>query len=112
MNLCINLLSPDNLELALSFIQLKMILEFQVINHGITSLFLDKVREVTKQFFSLSMEQKQKYSRESDSVEGYGNDKIFSEQQTPDWNDRLLIIVSPEDTLKLKYWPENPEDFR
>ncbi|XWS27089.1 hypothetical protein CRYUN_Cryun26dG0086400 [Craigia yunnanensis] len=60
----------------------------------------------------LSVEQKQKYSRESDSVEGYGNDKIFSEQQTLDWNDRLLIIVSPEDKRKLKYWPENPEDFR
>ena len=111
MNHCINLLIPDNLELALSFIQLKMILEFQVINHGITSLFRDKVREVTKQLFSLPMEQKQKYSRESDSIEGYGNDMIFSEQQTLDWNNRLYIIVGPKDKQKLKYWPENLEDL-
>ncbi|KAJ0030025.1 hypothetical protein Pint_13758 [Pistacia integerrima] len=34
----------------------------QVIGHGISSSFLDKVRELGKQFFELPMEEKQKYA--------------------------------------------------
>ncbi|KAJ6731842.1 hypothetical protein OIU79_003049 [Salix purpurea] len=64
---------------------------FQVINHGMTSSFLDKIREVSKQFFASPMEEKQKYSREADSIEGYGNDMILSDHQTVDWTDRLYL---------------------
>ncbi|KAJ6673296.1 OXOGLUTARATE/IRON-DEPENDENT DIOXYGENASE [Salix viminalis] len=85
---------------------------FQVINHGMTSSFLDKIREVSKQFFASPMEEKQKYSREADSIEGYGNDMILSDHQTVDWTDRLYLTISPEDQRKIKFWPENPEDFR
>ncbi|GMY35775.1 protein SRG1-like [Fagus crenata] len=83
---------------------------FQVINHGIS--FLDEVREVTKQFFKLPEEEKRKYSREADGVDGYGNDKIISEQQILDWTDQLYITISPEDQRRLKFWPENPKSFR
>ncbi|XP_021647997.2 protein SRG1 [Hevea brasiliensis] len=85
---------------------------FQVRNHGMTSLFLDQMRQVAKQFFSLPMEEKQKYSREADSIEGYGNDMVISEHQTLDWTDRLYLTLSPEDQRKLKFWPENPQPFR
>lgn len=85
---------------------------FQVINHGMTSSFLDKIREVSKQFFGFPMEEKQKYSREADSIEGYGNDMILSDHQTVDWTDRLYLTISPEDQRKIKFWPENPKDFR
>ncbi|KAL9339631.1 hypothetical protein Peur_068646 [Populus x canadensis] len=85
---------------------------FQVINHGMTSSFLDKIREVSKQFFAFPMEEKQKYSREADSIEGYGNDMILSDHQTVDWTDRLYLTISPEDQRKIKFWPENPKDFR
>ncbi|KAF5482253.1 hypothetical protein F2P56_002838 [Juglans regia] len=85
---------------------------FQAINHGITSSFLDKVREVTKQFFALPVGEKQKYSREVDEIEGYGNDMILSAQQILDWSDRLYLTVNPEDQRRLKFWPEIPQDFR
>ncbi|CAK7324038.1 unnamed protein product [Dovyalis caffra] len=85
---------------------------FQVINHGMTSSFLDKIRGVSKQFFAFPMEEKQKYSREADSIEGYGNDMIISERQTIDWTDRLYLTISPDDQRKLKFWPENPKEFR
>ncbi|XP_021277367.1 protein SRG1-like [Herrania umbratica] len=84
----------------------------QAINHGITSAFLDELREVARQFFALPMEDKKKYSREIGSTEGYGNDMILSEHQTLDWTDRLYLILSPEDKRTLKFWPENPEAFR
>ncbi|KAJ0090688.1 hypothetical protein Patl1_13930 [Pistacia atlantica] len=85
---------------------------FQAMNHGIEKTFLDKVREVTKQFFALPQEKKLKYTREDGGIEGYGNDMIVLENQTLDWTDRLYLTVSPKDQRQLKYWPENPETFR
>ncbi|KAM3714196.1 hypothetical protein ACJW31_01G313900 [Castanea mollissima] len=85
---------------------------FQAINHGMTSSFLDEVHEVTMQFFSLPMDEKLKYSREANNIEGYGNDIIFSDNQILDWTDRLILKVSPEDQRKFTFWPNNPTDFR
>ncbi|KAJ0030946.1 hypothetical protein Pint_13827 [Pistacia integerrima] len=85
---------------------------FQAMNHGIEKTFLDKVREVTKQFFALPQEKKLEYTREDGGIEGYGNDMIVLENQTLDWTDRLYLSVSPKDQRQLKYWPENPETFR
>ncbi|PNY08682.1 codeine O-demethylase-like [Trifolium pratense] len=85
---------------------------FQATNHGMTSLFLDKVREISKQFFDLPKEEKQKYAREPNGIEGYGNDVIFSENQKLDWTDRVYLKVHPEDQRNLKLWPQKPNDFR
>ncbi|KAK2446787.1 2-oxoglutarate (2OG) and Fe(II)-dependent oxygenase superfamily protein [Trifolium repens] len=85
---------------------------FQATNHGMTSLFLDKVREISKQFFDLPKEEKQKYAREPNGIEGYGNDVIFSENQKLDWTDRVYLKVNPEDQRNLKLWPQKPNDFR
>ncbi|KAA8522958.1 hypothetical protein F0562_009381 [Nyssa sinensis] len=85
---------------------------FQAVNHGMASSLLDEVREVTKQFFALPVEEKQKYSRAADDIEGYGNDMVLSEHQTLDWTDRVYLLVNPEEQRKLKYWPENPKTFR
>ena len=79
---------------------------------GISSSFLDKVREVAKQFFALPVEEKQKYSREVDGSEGYGNDRILSENQVLDWLYRLSLRLRPVDQRKLQLWPENPNEFR
>ncbi|XP_037494689.1 protein SRG1 [Jatropha curcas] len=84
----------------------------QVINHGMTSSFLEKMSQVAKQFFSLPVEEKQKYYRETGSHEGYGNDMAPSEQKTLDWTDRLYLTLSPEDQRQLRFWPENPPAFR
>lgn len=83
-----------------------------MINHGMDAVFLDQVRKATKQFFALPPEIKSKYSREVGSIEGYGNDMILSESQTLDWTDRLYLTVSPENRRQLKFWPQNPQNFR
>ncbi|KAM5548047.1 codeine O-demethylase-like [Rosa sericea] len=85
---------------------------FHVINHGMTPEFLDKLREITKQFFAIPVEEKQKYMRPVEDFEGYGNDMVFSEQETLDWTDRLYLTAYPPDQRKLKLWPENPKSFR
>ncbi|KAF7154309.1 hypothetical protein RHSIM_Rhsim01G0055600 [Rhododendron simsii] len=85
---------------------------FQAINHGMTASFLDQVHEIGKQFFALPIDEKQKYARTIGDMEGYGTDSVLSEHQTLDWTDRLYITVYPEDKIKLRFWPENPENFR
>nr|XP_009797810.1 PREDICTED: protein SRG1 isoform X1 [Nicotiana sylvestris] len=86
--------------------------QFQAINHGIEESLIDEVHKVSRQFFELSMEEKQKYARAADDIDGYGNDMVLYENQTLDWNDRIYLKVHPENDRKLKYWPENPKSFR
>ncbi|KAF8102867.1 hypothetical protein N665_0191s0017 [Sinapis alba] len=83
----------------------------QVVNHGITEAFLDKIFELTEQFFALPTEEKQKYAREIDTLQGYGSDMILSDDQVLDWIDRLYLTTYPEDKRKLKLWPETPVGF-
>ncbi|XP_022755203.1 protein SRG1-like isoform X2 [Durio zibethinus] len=110
IDLSLLLSSKDELE------KLRLALEsvgcFQAIGHGISSSFIDKVREVAKQFFGLPQEEKQKYSRAVNEVEGYGHDLIVSEKQVLDWNSRLFLRVFPEHQRKINLWPESPDSFR
>ncbi|KAK4341791.1 hypothetical protein RND71_037607 [Anisodus tanguticus] len=85
---------------------------FQIIGHGMSSSYLDEIRNLSKSFFSLSTEEKQKYGRASDGFEGYGSDPIFVEGQVLDWCDRLFLLAYPEDQRNLKFWPQNPANFR
>ncbi|KAF8085646.1 hypothetical protein N665_0655s0009 [Sinapis alba] len=84
----------------------------QVMNHGITEDFLDKIYKLTKQFFALPTEEKQKYARDIGNVQGYGSDMILSDDQILDWIDRLFLTTYPEDQQHLKFWPEVPTGFR
>lgn len=77
-----------------------------------TPSFLDEVHDVTGRFFSLPMEEKLKYARTANDIDGYGNDTVYSESQTLDWNDRLYLNVLPESIRKFEKWPKNPENFR
>lgn len=85
---------------------------FQVINHGMSPEFLDEIREITKQFFARPVEDKKKYLRQGNDIQGYGNDVVHTEQQNLDWTDRLYLTVFPQGNRKLNFWPENPESFR
>ncbi|KAI3711718.1 hypothetical protein L1987_70261 [Smallanthus sonchifolius] len=85
---------------------------FQAVNQGLPVSYLDNVRQVIKQFFELPLEEKRKYFRETGSVEGYGNDMTYSENQVQDWCDRLFLRILPEDQRKMRFWPENPSNLR
>lgn len=84
----------------------------QAIGHGISSSFLDKVRDVAKQFFELPENEKQKYGRAANESEGYGSDRVVSDKQVLDWSSRLTLAVFPEDKRRLNLWPHNPNEFR
>ncbi|XP_062010828.1 protein SRG1-like [Rosa rugosa] len=92
---------------------------FQAIGHGISSSFLDKLREAATQFFALPeeekqknpLEEKQKHFKVAHRTEGYGHDVKVSEEQVLDWAYRLTLRVFPEDQRCLDLWPENPNNF-
>ncbi|XWS20469.1 hypothetical protein CRYUN_Cryun31cG0104000 [Craigia yunnanensis] len=69
---------------------------FQAIGHGIPSSFLDKI-QVTREFFEQPLEERKKYSKGVEEVEGYGGDRTPEEGQFLDWQDRLFLTVYPED---------------
>ncbi|XP_077222996.1 protein SRG1-like isoform X1 [Tasmannia lanceolata] len=90
---------------------------FQAIGHGISSSLLDEVGQLARDFFNLPMEEKQRYSKigiggHEDGMEAYGNDIVYSEDQILNWNDRIYLLVTPEEERKLDRWPENPSTFR
>ncbi|CAI0388825.1 unnamed protein product [Linum tenue] len=82
-----------------------------ITNHGVESC-LDKVRTVFKQFVSLPEEEKLKWKREVDGFEGYGTDPVPGDLLVRDWSARLSLTIRPEEFRQLKYWPENPAEFR
>ncbi|KMT06782.1 hypothetical protein BVRB_7g159410 [Beta vulgaris subsp. vulgaris] len=84
---------------------------FQLVNHGIKSELLDEIREMSKQFFKLPLEEKEMYSSKGDSIEGYGNDNAIRRENF-NWNDKLHLQVFPHCKRQLQYWPEKPQTFR
>ena len=88
-----------------------MFLFVQVIGHGMTNSLLDQVHSIGRDFFALPLEEKRKCLRTAEGSEGYGNASAHSDQ-IHNWSDRLYLTTSPEDQRKLKFWPQNPENFR
>ncbi|KMT02734.1 hypothetical protein BVRB_8g193200 [Beta vulgaris subsp. vulgaris] len=84
---------------------------FQLINHGLSSLLLNQIREVGKEFFDLPLEVKQKHCITLDCFEGYGGDTV-SENQSYNWNDRLQLKVHPLEQQNFKLWPDYVPNFR
>ncbi|KAK3131748.1 hypothetical protein QOZ80_6AG0510840 [Eleusine coracana subsp. coracana] len=89
---------------------------FLVANHGIEASLMDDVMDASREFFGQPPEVKQKHTNLVDGkdfqLEGYGNDRVRSEDQVLDWCDRLYLKVEPEDDRNLALWPTHPGRFR
>ncbi|KAK8966185.1 Protein SRG1 [Platanthera guangdongensis] len=111
------LFEPDSAEVVL---QLDSALRtwglFQVLSDDMSASFLDEVRSVAQEFFYLTKEEKLKYKNQTNDgefkLEGYGNDIVVTEDQLRDWNDRLYLLVQPENKRNLELWPDSPSSFR
>ena len=88
----------------------------QVSNHGMEASLMDSVMTASRDFFRLPLEEKRKYSNLIDGkhfqMEGYGDDKVKTQDQRLDWSDRLHLKVEPEDERNLAHWPIHPNSFR
>ncbi|CAN6164905.1 unnamed protein product [Urochloa humidicola] len=85
---------------------------FAVTGHGIPESLLDDIHEAGREFFHLPPSSKLQYANQTDAGEfqneGYGIDRVDTDEQILDWCDRLYLTVQPEESRQLRLWPRHP----
>jgi len=84
----------------------------QIINHGVDSTLLERVKKQTQDFFKLPIEEKQKFWQTSEDVEGFGQAFVVSEDQKLDWADIFFLLTLPHHIRKPHLFPNLPLPFR
>lgn len=85
---------------------------FQVINHGISAELLIAVREVSRAFFSLPLEEKQKLANDPRTYVGYGSRIGVQKGAILDWGDYCFHHFLPVCIREEHRWPSKPEEYR
>ncbi|KAI3831900.1 hypothetical protein MKX03_022272 [Papaver bracteatum] len=85
---------------------------FQVVNHGVDILLVEKVNSEIQGFFNLPMDEKKKFWQEEGDFEGFGQAFVHSEDQKLDWGDMFFIRTLPQDMRKLWLFPNLPIPLR
>ncbi|XP_072149153.1 jasmonate-induced oxygenase 4-like [Setaria viridis] len=84
--------------------------------HGIPEALLDGIHDAGLEFFHLPSEEKLNYANQTDGGEfqneGYGIDRVDTDEQILDWCDRLYLHVQPEEERRLRFWPTHPPSLR
>ncbi|CAN6190550.1 unnamed protein product [Urochloa humidicola] len=85
---------------------------FAVTGHGIPDSLLDGLRSAGLEFFHLPSSEKLKHANRTDAgefqPEGYGIDRVDTDEQVLDWCDRLYLTVQPEEARRPQFWPTHP----
>ncbi|KAM7251863.1 hypothetical protein ACFE04_023746 [Oxalis oulophora] len=85
---------------------------FQLVNHGVSSTLLEKIKTETQKFFNMPMEEKKKYWQFPGEVEGFGQAFVVSEEQKLDWSDMFFLNMLPIHSRKPHLFPKLPPCFR
>jgi isopenicillin N synthase-like dioxygenase len=84
----------------------------QVTGHGVPEALLDGILDAAREFFHLPSEEKLKCANRTDAgefqLEGYGTDRVDTDEQVLDWCDRLYLTVWPEEDRQARFWPCRP----
>ncbi|WJZ96648.1 hypothetical protein VitviT2T_015312 [Vitis vinifera] len=73
---------------------------FQLVNHGVSSSLVEKLKSEIGEFYKLPLEERIKYKMRPGDFEGYGLSPIRSEDQKLDWGDRFYMTTNPIHTRK------------
>ena len=87
-------------------------MDAQLVNHGVSSSLMEKLKSEIGEFYKLPLEERMKYKMRPGDVEGYGHLPIRSEEQKLDWADRFYMITNPIHTRKPYLLPELPSSLR
>ncbi|XVE71545.1 hypothetical protein DITRI_Ditri10aG0159500 [Diplodiscus trichospermus] len=85
---------------------------FQLINHGVSSALVEKVKLEIQEFFNLPMEEKKKFWQKPDDIEGFGQAFVVSEEQKLNWGDMFYMITLPTHLRKPYLFPKLPLPLR
>ncbi|MBA0853329.1 hypothetical protein Goshw_016125 [Gossypium schwendimanii] len=66
---------------------------FQIINHRVKEEILKKMKAAVAAFFELPIEEKKKYGKAENEIEGYGQNFVVSQHQKLDWSDMIYLIT-------------------
>lgn len=59
------------------------------------------MRGAANEFFSLSLDEKQKYAPQAGDPQGYGNMFVVDEDQKLDWGDLMGLALMPKQLVNL-----------
>ncbi|KAI3855847.1 hypothetical protein MKW92_037213 [Papaver armeniacum] len=85
---------------------------FQVVNHGVDNLLVDRVKTDIEGFFKLPMDEKKKFWQEEGDLEGFGQAFVHSDDQKLDWGDRFYMLTLPPHMRKPRLFPKLPLPIR
>ncbi|TKY49256.1 SRG1 protein [Spatholobus suberectus] len=85
---------------------------FQLINHGVSSSLVEKVKLEIQDFFNLPMSEKKKFWQSPQHMEGFGQAFVVSEDQTLDWADLFYMTTLPKHSRMPHLFPQLPLPFR
>ncbi|KAI5670741.1 hypothetical protein M9H77_11105 [Catharanthus roseus] len=85
---------------------------FQLINHGVSSSLVEKLKQEIEEFFNLPIEEKMRYEQEEGDLQGYGQAFVLSEEQKLDWGDMFYLAFSPTYMRKPHLLPKLPPPLR
>ncbi|KAK6124122.1 hypothetical protein DH2020_042148 [Rehmannia glutinosa] len=74
---------------------------FQLVNHGVDTSLVEKLKYEIQEFYKLPLEERLRYKNRAGDVEGYGQTIILSEDQKVDWADRETLEVYISELQKL-----------
>ncbi|CAJ2659496.1 unnamed protein product [Trifolium pratense] len=85
---------------------------FQVVNHGVSSSLVEKVKLETQDFFNLPMSEKKKFWQTPQHMEGFGQAFVMSDEQKLDWADIFFMSTLPKDSRMPHLFPQLPLPIR
>jgi hypothetical protein len=85
---------------------------FQLVNHGVPDEVIGNLMSDVAGFFKQPLEAKKECAQQADSLEGYGQAFVVSDDQKLDWADMLYVQVQPCESRDTRFWPTRPASFR
>lgn len=83
-----------------------------MVNHGVDSSFLEKVKAEIQNFFKLPMEEKKQFWQSPEDIQGFGQAFVVSEDQKLDWADMFFLITLPYHFRKPHLFSKLPLSLR
>ncbi|KAL6196665.1 hypothetical protein ACLB2K_032279 [Fragaria x ananassa] len=85
---------------------------FQLVNHGVSSSLLEKIKTEIQDFFNLSIDEKKRFWQRPEDMEDFGQLFVVSEEQKLDWADVFFMTTLPVQMRKPHLFPELPCPFK
>ncbi|WJX67844.1 Protein srg1 [Trifolium repens] len=85
---------------------------FQLVNHGVSSSLVEKVKSETQDFFNLPMSEKKKFWQTPQHMEGFGQAFVMSDEQKLDWADMFYMTTLPKYSRMPHLFPKLPLPIR